>query len=213
MEPRSAEGKRDLLLIAVSDPPRPWVGCADPPLTAQRLRGIVAAQPGACLALVQVLRVGPDPPPPDRLVVEPFAYSTLQVADPTVTRSTCTAAPRPSVAAATSRTSAPRPTRRGPTTCAAKVIAHLRGVCVGAGIEPTALAGRVAATPDMGVRLPEINTWLFPGAGGTASMPARISRERTASLALTGAALSSTETLRWGWPTSSPPGDAGSRTY
>ncbi|MFD5002976.1 enoyl-CoA hydratase/isomerase family protein [Streptomyces mutabilis] len=82
--------------------------------------------------------------------------------------------------------------------CAAKVTAHLHGACVGAGIELAAFAGRVTATPDTVIRLPEIGMGLIPGAGGTASLPARIGRERTAYLALSGAALNASDALHWG---------------
>jgi enoyl-CoA hydratase/carnithine racemase len=69
---------------------------------------------------------------------------------------------------------------------------------VGAGIELAAFAGRVTATADTVIRLPEIGMGLIPGAGGTASLPARVGRERTAYLALSGAPLAATDALRWG---------------
>ncbi|WNM31735.1 enoyl-CoA hydratase/isomerase family protein [Streptomyces sp. Li-HN-5-11] len=82
--------------------------------------------------------------------------------------------------------------------CGRKVTARLHGACVGAGIELAAFAGRVAATPDTAIRLPEIGMGLIPGAGGTVSLPARIGRERTAYLALSGGVLTAAEALRWG---------------
>ncbi|WP_329539053.1 enoyl-CoA hydratase/isomerase family protein [Streptomyces sp. NBC_01358] len=82
--------------------------------------------------------------------------------------------------------------------CGPKVTAHLHGACVGAGIELPAFAGRVTSAPDTAIRLPEVSMGLIPGAGGTASLPARIGRERTAYLALSGAALTATEALCWG---------------
>lgn len=82
--------------------------------------------------------------------------------------------------------------------CAPRVTAHLHGACVGAGIELAAFAGRVVAAPDTVIRLPEIGMGLIPGAGGTASIPVRVGRERTAYLALSGAELSIGEALRWG---------------
>ncbi|WLW57981.1 enoyl-CoA hydratase/isomerase family protein [Streptomyces sp. YU58] len=270
--PGEAGAGFDVLLTASPDPPRPWVGCADPYATARRLRDIVTARPDACLALVQVLRVGPRLPPPDRLVVESLAYSTLQAGaafrswlagkrphaarpstEPvlldrdgdrlTITlnrprvRNAFDAATRdalcealevavadPAVTRVDLRGSGPTfcsggdlaefgssrdPARahhvrvhRSPAAllqrCAAKVTAHLHGACVGAGIELAAFAGRVAATPDTVIRLPEIGMGLIPGAGGTASLPARIGRERTAYLALTGDAMSLPEARRWG---------------
>ncbi|MGW0947658.1 enoyl-CoA hydratase/isomerase family protein [Streptomyces sp. NPDC002623] len=82
--------------------------------------------------------------------------------------------------------------------CAAKVTARLHGACVGAGIELAAFAGRVSATPDTTLRLPEIGMGLIPGAGGTASLPPRIGRERTAWLALSGLPLTAWEAVGWG---------------
>ncbi|MFG2780617.1 enoyl-CoA hydratase/isomerase family protein [Streptomyces prunicolor] len=82
--------------------------------------------------------------------------------------------------------------------CAPRVTAHLHGACVGAGIELAAFAGHVVAAPDTVIRLPEIGMGLIPGAGGTASIPVRVGRERTAYLALSGAELGAGEALRWG---------------
>jgi hypothetical protein len=82
--------------------------------------------------------------------------------------------------------------------CGDRVTAHLHGACVGAGIELTAFAGRVLAAPDTVIRLPEVGMGLIPGAGGTASLPLRVGRERTAYLALSGEALSVGQALRWG---------------
>ncbi|MEV5529995.1 enoyl-CoA hydratase/isomerase family protein [Streptomyces prunicolor] len=82
--------------------------------------------------------------------------------------------------------------------CAPRVTAHLHGACVGAGIELAAFAGRVVAAPDTVIRLPEIGMGLIPGAGGTASIPVRVGRERTVYLALSGAELGAGEALRWG---------------
>ncbi|WP_181801390.1 enoyl-CoA hydratase/isomerase family protein [Streptomyces shenzhenensis] len=271
-EPAEVAGAFDLLLTGWPDPPRPWVGCADPYATAERLRRVIAARPDACLTLVQVLRMGPALPPSDRLVVESLAYSTLQagaafrswlagkrphaahpsaepvlldrdgdrltitlnrprvrnafdaatrdalcealevaVTDPTVSRvdlcgngpSFCSGGDLAEFG------SSPDPARahrvrvhRSPAAllrrCGARVTAHLHGACVGAGIELAAFAGRVTAAPDTVIRLPEIGMGLIPGAGGTASLPTRIGRERTAYLALTGATLSATEARRWG---------------
>ena len=67
-----------------------------------------------------------------------------------------------------------------------RVVAHLHGACVGAGIELPALAGRIVAAPDTRLQLPEVAMGLIPGAGGTATLPRRIGRHRTAWLALTG---------------------------
>jgi hypothetical protein len=79
-----------------------------------------------------------------------------------------------------------------------RVTAQLHGACVGAGIEIPALAGRVVGTPDTRVRLPEVEMGLIPGAGGTASLPRRIGRHRTAWLGLSGAWLDAATALAWG---------------
>jgi enoyl-CoA hydratase/carnithine racemase len=82
--------------------------------------------------------------------------------------------------------------------CPAHVTAYLHGTCVGAGIELAAFADRVVSAPDTLIRLPEIGMGLIPGAGGTASIPARIGRHRTAYLALSGADLEVDQALEWG---------------
>ena len=80
----------------------------------------------------------------------------------------------------------------------ARVVAHLHGACIGAGIELPALAGRVVADPGTRVWLPELGMGLIPGAGGTASLPRRIGRHRAAWLALTGQAIDAHTAHRWG---------------
>ena len=73
-----------------------------------------------------------------------------------------------------------------------RVVAHLHGACVGAGIELPALAGRVMADPGTRMRLPEVAMGLIPGAGGTATLPRRIGRHRTAWMALSGQFIGAT---------------------
>lgn len=81
---------------------------------------------------------------------------------------------------------------------AQKVVAHVHGACVGAGVELPAFAARVLADPGATFRLPEVGMGLIPGAGGTASIPRRIGAPRTAWLALSGAELDACTALRWG---------------
>jgi enoyl-CoA hydratase/carnithine racemase len=81
---------------------------------------------------------------------------------------------------------------------ASRVTVEIHGACVGAGIEIAALAGRVVATTDAKVRLPEVGMGLIPGAGGTASLPRRIGRHRTAWLALSGGWLDAATAFAWG---------------
>jgi hypothetical protein len=79
-----------------------------------------------------------------------------------------------------------------------RVHAHLHGSCVGAGIELAAMARRVTARAGTTIRLPEVGFGLVPGAGGTASLPGRIGRARTAWLALTGRPIGVPTALAWG---------------
>ncbi|MGH9097316.1 MAG: enoyl-CoA hydratase/isomerase family protein [Acidimicrobiales bacterium] len=78
-----------------------------------------------------------------------------------------------------------------------RVTAHLQGACIGAGIELPAAARRVIAEPDTRVQLPEVAMGLIPGAGGTATLPRRIGRHRTAWLALTGQAIDARTARAW----------------
>jgi hypothetical protein len=82
--------------------------------------------------------------------------------------------------------------------CANRVDARLHGACIGAGIELPAFGARVVAEPDAFFQLPELSMGLVPGAGGTASLPRRIGRHRTAWLALTGKQVDVDAALRWG---------------
>ena len=79
-----------------------------------------------------------------------------------------------------------------------KLHVHLHGSCMGAGIEVPALAHHVIADPDTVIALPELGLGLVPGAGGTASIPRRIGRQRTAALAFSGARIDAATALAWG---------------
>lgn len=82
--------------------------------------------------------------------------------------------------------------------CADRVRVRLHGACIGAGVEVPAFAGRVEARPDAWFQLPELRMGLVPGAGGTASLPRRIGRWRTAWLVLSGRPLDLGTALGWG---------------
>lgn len=82
--------------------------------------------------------------------------------------------------------------------CGSRVRAEVHGTCIGAGIELPAFAAHVRATPDASFHLPEVSMGLVPGAGGTASLPRRIGRQRTAWMALTGSAVDAKTALAWG---------------
>lgn len=79
-----------------------------------------------------------------------------------------------------------------------RIVAHLHGPCVGAGIEVPAFAGHVVADPGATFRLPELGMGLVPGAGGTVSITRRIGRARTTWLALTGRTIDAPTALTWG---------------
>jgi len=89
---------------------------------------------------------------------------------------------------------------------AGRTTAYLHGACLGAGIELPAFAGRVIAAEDARFGLPEIQLGLVPGAGGTASLPRRIGRWRTAYLALAGQLIGAREALDWGLVDAIAPG-------
>jgi enoyl-CoA hydratase/carnithine racemase len=82
--------------------------------------------------------------------------------------------------------------------CGDRVTARVHGACVGAGAELPAFARRVVAARDTFFQLPELAMGLVPGAGGTASLPRRIGRQRTAWLALSGERLDAETAQRWG---------------
>jgi enoyl-CoA hydratase/carnithine racemase len=82
--------------------------------------------------------------------------------------------------------------------CADRVVCFVHGACVGAGVELPAFARRVVASPDAYFQLPEMAMGLIPGAGGTASIPRRVGRQRTAWLALSGRRVDAETALRWG---------------
>lgn len=79
-----------------------------------------------------------------------------------------------------------------------RVVAHVHGRCVGAGVELPAFVDEVVAAPDATFRLPEVAMGLVPGAGGTASIPRRIGRHRSAWMAITGAEIDVATALDWG---------------
>ena len=82
--------------------------------------------------------------------------------------------------------------------CAERARAEVHGACVGAGCELPAFCRHVRARADAFFQLPEIAMGLVPGAGGTASLPNRIGRQRTAWLALSGSRIDAATALRWG---------------
>jgi enoyl-CoA hydratase len=79
-----------------------------------------------------------------------------------------------------------------------RVISHLHGACMGAGIELPAFGQTIVAARTTSIALPELALGLVPGAGGTVSLPRRIGRHRTALLALTAAPIDAQTALEWG---------------
>lgn len=80
----------------------------------------------------------------------------------------------------------------------ARIEVQVHGACRGSGVELPAFAHRVVARSDATFGLPEVALGLVPGAGGTASIPRRIGRWRTAELALSGRAIDAPTALSWG---------------
>jgi enoyl-CoA hydratase/carnithine racemase len=79
-----------------------------------------------------------------------------------------------------------------------RVNVRVHGVCMGAGIEIPAFAGRLSAAPGSEFALPEIAMGLIPGAGGTVSITRRIGRQRMLWMALTGTRVDVSTALAWG---------------
>ncbi len=79
-----------------------------------------------------------------------------------------------------------------------KLVAHVHGPVVGAGVELAAVAGRVVADPASTFSLPEVSMGLIPGAGGTVSVARRIGRQRAAWFAITGERIDASTALAWG---------------
>lgn len=75
---------------------------------------------------------------------------------------------------------------------------EVHGACIGAGVELPAFTRHVTASEDAFFALPEVGLGLVPGAGGTVSLPARIGRQRTAWLGLSGARIDAATALAWG---------------
>ncbi|QJB70694.1 enoyl-CoA hydratase/isomerase family protein [Parasphingorhabdus halotolerans] len=75
---------------------------------------------------------------------------------------------------------------------------HVNGAAVGAGAEIAAFAQNMTANKDAWFQLPELKYGLIPGAGGTASLPRRIGRQRTAFMALSMKKITAQTALEWG---------------
>jgi hypothetical protein len=79
-----------------------------------------------------------------------------------------------------------------------RVTVQVQGAAIGAGAEMSAAAGRLVASPDAWFRLPEVGMGLIPGAGGTATIPRRIGRQRACFMAISGLDVDARTALDWG---------------
>jgi enoyl-CoA hydratase/carnithine racemase len=82
--------------------------------------------------------------------------------------------------------------------CRDRFTVHVRGACVGAGLEMAAFATRVTADAGAWFQLPELAMGLIPGAGGCVSVSRRIGRQRAALMILSGRRISAATALSWG---------------
>jgi enoyl-CoA hydratase/carnithine racemase len=83
-------------------------------------------------------------------------------------------------------------------TCAGRLEVHIRGACIGAGLEMAAFARHIVAAPTAWFQLPELAMGLIPGAGGCVSVSRRIGAERMKELVLSGKRISAQTALDWG---------------
>jgi len=81
---------------------------------------------------------------------------------------------------------------------APKLKVHVNGAAIGAGAEIAAFGNYVSAASNAWFQLPELRYGLIPGAGGTASIPKRIGRQKTAYMALTMKKIRAEQALDWG---------------
>lgn len=79
-----------------------------------------------------------------------------------------------------------------------RLTVRVHSACIGVGVEIAAGAARLLARRDTSFRLPEVAMGLIPGAGGTATMPRRIGRQRVCYMAMTGVAVDALTAQRWG---------------
>ena len=82
--------------------------------------------------------------------------------------------------------------------CADRLEVHIKGACIGAGLEMAAFAKHIIAAPNAWFQLPELAMGLIPGAGGCVSVSRRIGAERTLELVLSGQRIAARTALDWG---------------
>ncbi len=79
-----------------------------------------------------------------------------------------------------------------------RMVCHIHGACLGAGIELPAFCDRIIAHPSTYFTLPEVAFGLVPGAGGSVSLVKRIGRHRFNYMALSGQKITAETALDWG---------------
>lgn len=79
-----------------------------------------------------------------------------------------------------------------------KLEINVNGAAIGAGAEIAAFGSRITASSKAWFQLPELKYGLIPGAGGTASIPKRIGRQKTAYMALSMEKIRVETALEWG---------------
>jgi len=81
--------------------------------------------------------------------------------------------------------------------CADRLVSHVQGLCVGSSLELAAF-GRIEAERNAIFHLPELAMGIIPGAGGCVSLSAKIGRQRTALMVLSGRRIAVDKALEWG---------------
>jgi len=79
-----------------------------------------------------------------------------------------------------------------------KLDIHVNGAAIGAGAEMAAFGNHITASSKAWFQLPELKYGLIPGAGGTASLPRRIGRQKTAYMALSMDKIRAETAREWG---------------
>ena len=79
-----------------------------------------------------------------------------------------------------------------------KLEIYVNGAAIGAGAEIAAFGYNITASSKAWFQLPELKYGLIPGAGGTASLPRRIGRQKTAYMALSMEKIRAETALEWG---------------
>ena len=79
-----------------------------------------------------------------------------------------------------------------------KLEVHANGAAIGAGVEMAAFGNHITASSKAWFQLPELKYGLIPGAGGTASIPRRIGRQKTTYMALSMEKIKAETALEWG---------------